>query len=275
MEQKHILIELSHKANDGTTILYDLIIAASYQANIDKIGGTCKDINAISGDADKCKMIAGWVKLFGIFIISNDIEQNESDAREIYLADGSSLFIDGWDIIDESNKQFILRSNEYDPTWVYDENDTEKHIYEFCDRLTLYRTDTNISNQVYVASRLSYGKLYDIVLKPSLALNCEYSLYQGTIFNTHVNIIANRDQFPMIVDQGFVDGAHFIACNALELFTGSNDPYDCCPDNLELMPQQDLSNVNESEIIVMDYIELQAINTGSAFFAFYGNDPAI
>lgn len=276
MSKQYIHIETSYESiQPGTKDeLHDFIIEINYPENLNLLGAKCKNRNIINQNPQACEMIASWLRLFGIFTILDKSDQDPTRPIALCLSDGADLVIDGWDILDEERKNTLIKNNSPDSDLA--EDDVVHFIYEYTDTMELSLVNESVDPGIQIAARNSNGNHYDLVLRPDMSDRHTYAHYTGTygIGESIINLIASDlALLPSVkVTDSNNDIRKYITFNALEFFKNSDDAMCTESDAYETFVQFDITETHNSTI-VMDYIELQAVNINQNLFAFYGNDP--
>lgn len=275
MLKKYLLLELSYTAHchdDNDAVLHNVYIDIAHPENLAMFSESCKNRHEINDNPAICQLITSWLRLLGIFTILDNSDQDKENPVIVHLADGGTLSIDGWEILDQEAKDKKLALMEIEP----DEEDEESptlFAHEYSDSVALTKAKTQVANSVYVATRNSYSNNFDLVLECILNPEKKYSLYQGLYDGSNVQVILNDlALLPSCKPHESVLAEEYVTCNILNLFKNAIDAYDADSEFIDSFVQLDITPYADSSIL-MDYIELQFAYQSNNLIAFFGNDP--
>lgn len=272
MLKKYLLLEFSYTAHchsENDAVLHNVYIDINHPENLAMFSESCKNRHEINENLAICQLITSWLRLFGIFTILDNSDQDEEIPVFIHLADGGHLSIDGWEILDQEAKDKRLALMDIKP----DEEDATLFAYEYSDSVALTKAKIQVANSVYVATRNSYSNNFDFVLECILNPEKKYSLYQGLYDGSNVQVILNDlALLPSCKPHESVLAYEYVTCNVLELFKNSIDAYDSESEFIDSFVQLDITPYADCSIL-MDYIELQFAYQSNNLIAFFGNDP--
>lgn len=275
MSKKYLLIELSYEAPNNTSadaVLHNVYIDINHPENLAMFSESCKNRHEINENLPICQLITSWVRLLGIFTILDNSDQDKETPVLIQLADGGTLSIDGWEILDQETKDRRLALMDIEPDEEQDVDDPILFAHEHSDSITLTKVEKPVAESVYVAMRNSYSNNFDLVLECILNPEKHYSLYQGSYDGTHVQVILNDLALLPSCKTHKSEIGDYVTCNVLELFKGSIDAYGAESEFIDSFVQLDITPYLDSTL-KMDYIELQFSYQSNDLIAFFGNDP--